>query len=1012
MPTTPFDQVHQIAHTINHAQTTSDAASAVAQWLGKRIGNTAIAVLNPERTDAHICTTPGYTPQTALSDWMRSPDAWLRWQSWDAPRWTPAGQSVENLPVNGPVLLIPLRYETSTLGVLWLSGEGRSQNIETAGGHFAILLGQLLAARLHHLEISESWNTLVSNMDDFSRALALKSLDEDIWELVREQIDVLFDVTSFFVGVFDPTSRQLQLPVVLEDGIPQHLNPLPLIGLSKAVINQGATLFFHDVDHEPERLESLGIQLSELEPGWGTRSWIGVPLRNRGNEVIGLVSIQSLLPNHFHDSDLALLRLVAGQISQILDNRRLLQTERDRRQLTSTLMEVNQALGSTLEYEEVLERILEQLHRLIDYDRASIMLPVPNVTDGSRMIVSASQGQNAVVKGQEVYFSENSTGRQVYLSRQPLVVSDMQQSPRTLPRTGQLSQNWTRAWLGVPMLNQERVTGMIVLEKFEPNCYDERHASTAFALARQAAIAVENARLHEQSLEANRLKNQFLANMSHELRTPLNAIIGYSELLLSQVYGELNAKQFDRVNRVVGGGKHLLEMINGVLDLSRIEAGQMSLALTSLNIGDAVYNAIADITPQVEAKGLKLNVNLQPDLPDIQADPQRIRQIITNLLGNAVKFTHEGSISIDGAITAVRDGQIVIGRIPPPSINIFDGLWLTLAITDTGIGIEKTDQEFIFEAFRQVDSSSVRKYEGSGLGLAITRQLAKLHQGDIWVESEPGKGSTFTVILPIGQQAELQIPADISLIEREQPVVLVVDDDPSALQLIHDYLSNDGSYQVYGATNPQQAIDIVHRLRPDVIIADVLMPAMTGWDLLGELKKDAQTAAIPVIMVSVAEAEDSDLRQKATAFISKPINREVLLSTLNQVALPARGAPILIVDDDPNSRTIFEKILKKAGYAVAQVASGEEALNWLTVNTTSLILLDLMLPGISGAELVEHLRNTPSLSHIQIVIITGSDISSASITELRGRVAEIMQKGTVSGNTLVERVRSVLRRES
>lgn len=1010
MSTTPFDQIHQIGLAINHAQTAPDAASIVAQWLGRRIGNTAIAVLSPERTSAQVQTTDGYSLPEALNNWMRSPDAWLQWQSWDVPRWTPAGEAVEKLPVNGPVLIIPLRYETSTLGVLWLSGEGRSQSIETAGGHFAILLAQLLAARLHHLEVSRGWNTLVTNMDDFSRALSLKSVDEDIWELVREQIDVLFDATSFFVGLYDPVARQLRLPVVMEDDIPQYLNSLPLIGVSKAVISQGASLFFHDTDAERERLESLGIQMSELEPGWGARSWIGVPLRNRVNEVIGLASIQSVLPNHFHDSDLALLRLVAGQLSQVIESRQLLLAERNRRQLTSTLMEVNQALGSTLAYEEVLERILEQLQRLINYDRASIMLPSPNVTDGSRMIVSASQGQNAVVKGQEVYFSENSTGRQVYLSRQPLVVGDMQESPRTLPRTGQLSQNWTRAWLGVPMLNQEQVTGMIVLEKFEPNCYDEHHASTAFALARQAAIAVENARLHEKSLEANRLKNQFLANMSHELRTPLNAIIGYSELLISQVYGELNAKQFDRVSRVVSGGKHLLEMINGVLDLSRIEAGQMNLTLTSLDIGDVVYNAIADITPQVEAKGLTLTVNLQPGLPQIQADPQRLRQVITNLLDNAIKFTAEGSVTLEATITIIKDGQTVMGPTPPHTLNLHDGRWLSVAITDTGIGIDKADQEFIFEAFRQVDSSSVRKYEGSGLGLAITRQLAKLHQGDIWVESELDKGSTFTVILPASQLAEFQIQTDVSPSQVEQPVVMVVGDDPGALQLIHDYLSEDGRYQVYGATNPQQAIDIAHRLSPDVIIADVLTPTMTGWDLLGELKKDQQTATIPVIMLSASESEANDFQQKPTAFISKPIKREALLGTLRQLVLPAPEAPILIVDDDPNSRTIFEKILKKAGYTVAQVASGEEALNWLTVNVPSLILLDLMLPGISGAEVVEHLRNTPSLSHIQIVIITGSDITSASITELRGRVAEVMQKGDVSGNTLIERVKSALHR--
>ncbi len=432
------------------------------------------------------------------------------------------------------------------------------------------------------------------------------------------------------------------------------------------------------------------------------------------------------------------------------------------------------------------------------------------------------------------------------------------------------------------MVAQGRVIGLIVLEKFEPNFYNQDQASTVFALARQAGIAVENARLYEQTMEANRLKSEFLANMSHELRTPLNAIIGYSELLISQVYGELNAKQYDRVSRVVSGGKHLLEMINGVLDLSHIEAGQMNLVLVPVLLEEVIYDALGDITPQVEAKNLKLTVNLQPAIPAIQADAQRIRQIVTNLMDNAVKFTAEGEVRIDAVTAVVQGHSSVAGHQIPETSAVADGNWLVMTVTDTGIGIAKEDQSYIFDAFRQVDSSSVRKFEGSGLGLAITKQLTRIHQGHIWVESEVGKGSTFVILLPLRQR--LTSPTIVDVVDNSYPTVLLVDDDPEALQRMQDALSS-GIYQVMTTTSPQQGLEVARRVRPNVILVDINMSDTRDWELLYELKADPTTAHIPVVVISANPPTGEEEQTWASAYLSKPVSQEALLRTLERFGI-------------------------------------------------------------------------------------------------------------------------------
>ncbi|MEO8607075.1 MAG: GAF domain-containing protein [Chloroflexota bacterium] len=1173
-----LELVQQIAASINTADSPRLAVESLVRWLSQHVSPTLVILLNYQSSTPESFASPNYQPSQNLVTWVETFQWWSEWQDTHEPIWLDSDHLIEGLDYAGPGLLIPLSYDQTIQGIIWLDGRQNPERIQADGGQQGFVLAQLLTARLHHLQLNSGWSTLIGNINDFSRALAQKSSIEDIWELIDQQMTMLFDASSFFVGLIDPFATQLSFPLASQDGLLIQYPPIALGGLSKAVISSGITLYFRDLEAEFERLTALNIEFVADEPGTETRSWIGVPLRNRNNQVIGIISIQNAVQNAYNDADLSLLMFVAAQIALSIENSNLLQAEQNRRRVASTLMEVSQVVSSTLHLEEVLERILEQMQRLLDYDSASIMMPAPGCLDGSRMIISAAHGLYRAAKGTELHFNESNLGRRVFASQQPVVVPDVQaHSTWHVAANSPIAQQ-TRSWIGVPMLVQNQVIGLITMDKFVPNYYTEDDASTVFALARQAAIAVENARLHaeaedalvvldqrarrlasmgristilsssldrdvildtaahllaelftcdrcgivliddhdglaylvaeyprpvnkeihvlvkgntpseqllrsnkalaiynpdpdtdsesqvptrarllvpliardrvigsisldmtrenreftpeeqetsltiagqvalainnarlyEQALAANRLKTEFLANISHELRTPLNAIIGYSELLLSQVYGELNQKQIDRLNRVNTGGKHLLELINDVLDLSKIEAGQMEIALAPMNVADVVYDAVADLTPQAEVKGLNLNLHINPDLPTIHADAQRLRQILTNLLDNAVKFTQTGNINLSISKITVRQGLTTSGIIAPDYVKAKDGDWLSVAVADTGIGISYEDQAIIFDSFRQADGSSIRKYEGTGLGLAITRQLVKLHHGHIWVQSEPGKGSTFNVILPFEPPPDFEtmIPEQS---DPERPLILVVDDDPLALQLVQDYLSQD-RYQIVGTTSPAQALELARKLSPSVIITDIMMPGISGWEVLRELKADKETAHIPVIILSIVEQKTVGFYLGAADYLVKPITRETLQAALDRAAHVEPKDPILIIDDNPNDRAFLAEMLQYAGYEVVQLDGGQVALEWLAEQPAALILLDLMMPGMSGLEVMQQLAGNPGTRDIPVIIVTNSPPTDEKVAEIQNSLTPILQKSAVSGNSLVQQVQTTLNR--
>jgi PAS domain S-box-containing protein len=475
---------------------------------------------------------------------------------------------------------------------------------------------------------------------------------------------------------------------------------------------------------------------------------------------------------------------------------------------------------------------------------------------------------------------------------------------------------------------------------------------------------------------ANRAKSDFLAKMSHELRTPLNSIIGFSEMLEDETFGSLNEKQRRSVDNVLTSGRQLLQVINDILDLSKVEAGRMQLTATELDAGFALGEVRGGIESLARTKGHTLEIEVEPGLPPLLADPGRFRQIMYNLLSNAIKFTPDGGRIRMTARRAAGEGAVEI------------------AVADTGIGIAPIDQERIFREFEQLDSAYVRQQQGTGLGLALTRKLIDLHGGRIWVESEVGRGSTFRFVLPNRARqrpspAPFAIPREAVVSVESGPLVLVVEDDPRAGDLLGHYLKEAG-YRVAHASSGAQAIALAKSLTPDAITLDILLPGEDGLAILGQLKGAAETKAIPVVVVSITDHRELGYSLGAVEWLVKPVQRDSFVTAVRRTigTLPA-GAParVLIVDDEPATVELLTDVLTAQGFRAMAAHNGREGIEMALAQRPDVIVLDLIMPGESGFDVVRRLRDHPWGRNVPILVFTGKDLSA----EDRGRLFDGVQ---------------------
>lgn len=489
--------------------------------------------------------------------------------------------------------------------------------------------------------------------------------------------------------------------------------------------------------------------------------------------------------------------------------------------------------------------------------------------------------------------------------------------------------------------------------------------------------------------QATTLKSKFLASMSHELRTPLNAIIGFSGLLREETAGQLNAKQKRYVQHVKNGADHLLQLINDILDLSKIEAGQLDFSFEDFEINDAVPEVLSSILPLATAK--KIDLTHPPDILHIYADRRRFKQILYNLLSNAIKFTSEGG---KVRVQCERDGGLI-----------------RVSVIDTGIGIRPEDQELIFQEFRQIDGPSAQ--QGTGLGLAITRRLVEQQGGKIWVESEFGKGTRFSFTLPAGAPssncAEVSVPCDDSVDGNQIPLVLVVDDELSSRELLASYLEPAG-YRVAMASSYAEAIEKARHLRPAAITLDILMPSANGFETLLSLKDAEETAGIPIIVVSVVDQQKMGFALGAADYLVKPVDKSILVTAIRKHAQhePSKESQILIVDDDPTAVELLDTTLRGAGYHTHTALNGSAALELLSSSTVSAMLVDLLMPDMDGFEFIRQVKLKPALQEIPIFVLTAKRLTREEIALLSRETQAFFQKdGSWAQELLISVAKSI-----
>ncbi len=651
-------------------------------------------------------------------------------------------------------------------------------------------------------------------------------------------------------------------------------------------------------------------------------------------------------------------------------------------------------------------KVLQTVREISGAACAVLYLPEPGGKFAAVEAVGWTSGADDAVGREEA--------RRAASEKRPLFASAGSQTPtinifdgRILPRES----------AHIPLIYFEQVVGVLALGATEPfsagarNIISSIAPSLAVALANAAAnervaeqtrrLADQNELLEEQrsritrtNLELQRasaLKDRFLASVSHELRTPMTVILGFTGALLRGGQGSLNSQQRESLDRVQRNAKLLLSLINDVLDISKIEAGKIEIHEQSIALAGLARQIEADYGEPARARGLTFRTEVAAGLDSVRSDPGRVMQIVANLVGNALKFTEQGSISV---------------RFEPRERS----QW-AIVVTDTGIGIPDDEQAAIFDEFRQGEAVEHRGRGGTGLGLAIVRKLAGVLGGTVSVESEAGKGSRFTVTLPLDlpektagpETAETAWPLEAPPADRS---VLVVDDDEGVRRLLAYELAPIG-VRVLEAADGRSAIDIAVAERPGAVLLDVLMPGSDGWETLRGLKQRPETRNIPVIMLSVVENRAFGLSLGAFDYLVKPIDVSKIVDSLSRAGVLASQGHLLVVDDDEDVRQLLAQELAAAGYRVLSVEGGAEALAAMEQEKPSGVVLDLMMKPPDGFEVLCRMREDPELAEIPVVVVTAKELTEADYKALRGSAQRVVRKGSDPSRLIAEVLRAV-----
>jgi signal transduction histidine kinase/DNA-binding response OmpR family regulator len=760
------------------------------------------------------------------------------------------------------------------------------------------------------------------------------------------------------------------------------------------------------LDRRPQQIEDVVADPEygrlDLQRVAGFRTTMGAPLVV-DDEVVGAIVLWRNEVSPFAEREMIIVTAFAAQAALAINGVRLVQElQAGRAELArrvdqlEALADVGEAVSSSLDVDEVLTTIVSLAVELSGTDGGSLM----EFDETTQLFsVRTTFGTEAPVVEQlratRIHLDETLVG-QACLAGSPQQVEDLAVVDRDAHLAVLYAAGW-RSVVAIPMLRSDRVVGAMVVRRKTPGLLTRETCEVLEAFASQSAIALTNARLYQQLelqsaelAEASQHKSEFLASMSHELRTPLNAVIGFSEVLLERMFGDLNERQEDYLRDILSSGRHLLALLNDVLDLSKVEAGHMELDPTEFAVAETVDYALSMVRERAAAHGITLSRDLGPGVDLVRADELRVKQVLLNLLSNAVKFTPDGGrVQVRARTTATH---------------------LEITVSDTGMGIDPADRQRIFDSFQQ-GGRAARQVEGTGLGLTLTKRIVELHGGHLWLASEVGHGSTFGFTLPLGRRLDPAGAPDRSVgaadHHDERPVVVVVEDDHRSAELMSLHLEAAG-LRPGAVPNGTDGLAAVRDQSPAAVIHDIRLPGMDGWDVLGAIKGDPHTASTPVVVVSVIHERGRGFALGASDYLVKPVARDDLLAALRRlVPLPVDQAArrvAVFVDDDPLALELVRVALEPAGWVVHTCTTAEVALSLIRTHEPSVVLVDLLMPDTDGFEVVDLLRTDPQTARIPVVVLTAKTLTARDRELLDGRIEFVTSKSAVDLGLLAARL--------
>ncbi len=738
-----------------------------------------------------------------------------------------------------------------------------------------------------------------------------------------------------------------------------------------------------------------------------TRSEMALPLIARG-QILGALDVQSNQSGAFTDEDTRMLASLADMVATAIDNALLFELAEQRAEEMAFLFNVTTAAAASPDLEKALEQAVETLRDTMNVTSASIYL---SGDSGDYLIKGADAGAVSEETDQSLVAVERGLIGWVARHNEAVVIDDISQDSRRLP-----SAETTRSAMAVPLLSGGNLIGVLAVESDRLNAFDDDDLRLLQTLSGSLATIIQNSRLlgevqaaNEQLLEVDRLKTNFLAAMSHELRTPLNSIIGFSRVILKGIDGPMTDMQEQDITTIYDSGRHLLGLVNDILDQAKIEAGKMELSFAYFKLQNVITGVMSSAVGLTRDKSIRLHTEIADDLPDAYGDEFRTRQVLLNLISNAAKFTEVGSVTVTAFCVAENGEQFI-----------------QVSVTDTGIGIAEKDMPKLFEAFQQVDNSLTRRVGGTGMGLPLAKSLTELQNGRLWVESQPGVGSTFSITVPTAPLAgetgnddsaggetaspgETAAPEDTSESAMPLQTVLVIENSVETINLYRRYLAR-GGYEVLGTTHAEDLINMIMLHHPAIIVLDVNVRDQAGWDVLEQLTSSGSTAAIPVVVCSLNPDVQRARGMGAAAYVAKPFSEEQLLDVMRQVQTETERQHILFIDDQPETIRPFREALEASHqFVVMQATTGQQALDLIQQNQRiDLVILDLRMPEIDGFEVLRRLRASERTAGIPVLVLTAEDVSAEERASLEA--IDVYRKDTLDEQSLLSRVQSQLGR--